>query len=91
MVFIKTQLGQLWMALRNTLLEPYFTAQSVGTRESFDTPIYTDKLQCNSINTFPQQVGSAITYFKRYALVGHLNIRSEVDNDAAPNCDNSEN
>ncbi len=44
-------------------------------RESFDTPIHTDKLQCNSVNTFPQQVGSAITYFKRYALVWHLNIK----------------
>ncbi len=60
-------------------------------RESFDTPIHTDKLQCNSVNTFPQPVGSAITCFKRYALVGHLNIRSEVDNDAAPNYNNYEN
>ncbi len=58
--------------------------------KSFDTRIHTDKLQWNSenesktVNTFPQQVGSAITYFKRYALVGHLCIRSEVDNYAAP-------
>ncbi|SCW44267.1 ERF superfamily protein, partial [Borreliella japonica] len=42
-------------------------------------------------NSIPQQVGSAITYFKRYALVGHLNIKSEVDTDAAPNYDNYEN
>ncbi|MBB6032063.1 hypothetical protein HNR35_001066 [Borreliella spielmanii] len=68
-----------------------FYSKSTGYRESFDTPIHTDKLQCNSVNSFPQQVGSAITYFKRYALVGYLNIKSEVDNDAAPNRNNYEN
>ncbi|AJY73214.1 ERF family protein [Borreliella afzelii] len=68
-----------------------------GYEESFDTPILTENLQWNnengskSVNTFPQQVGSAITYFKRYALVGYLNIKSEVDTDAALNYNNYEN
>ncbi len=50
----------------------------------------TEKLQWSNenesknMNTTPQLVGSAITYFKRYALVACLNIKSEMDNDAAP-------
>ncbi|WP_419253837.1 ERF family protein, partial [Borreliella afzelii] len=78
--------GQVIDYIRTT-----FYSKSTGYRESFDTRIHTDKLQCNSVNTFPQQVGSAITYFKRYALVGYLNIKSEVDNDAALNYNDYEN
>ncbi|KEO61929.1 ERF family protein [Borreliella garinii] len=63
-----------------------FYSTSAEYEESFDTGIHIDGSKNNSI---PQQVGSAITYFKRYALVGHLNIKSEVDTDAAPNYDNS--
>ncbi|WP_420025037.1 ERF family protein [Borreliella valaisiana] len=65
-----------------------FYSTSTGYKESFDTRIHIDGSKNNSI---PQQVGSAITYFKRYALVGHLNIKSEVDADAAPNYDSYEN
>ncbi|XPC97882.1 ERF family protein (plasmid) [Borreliella japonica] len=65
-----------------------FYSTSTGYRESFDTRIHIDGSKNNSI---PQQVGSAITYFKRYALVGHLNIKSEVDTDADPNYNNYEN
>uniref|UniRef100_UPI001AED6356 ERF family protein n=1 Tax=Borreliella garinii TaxID=29519 RepID=UPI001AED6356 len=68
-----------------------------GYEESFDTPILTENLQWNnengskSVNTTPQLVGSAITYFKRYALVACLNIESEVDTDAASIYNNYEN
>ncbi|WP_210376703.1 ERF family protein [Borreliella valaisiana] len=68
-----------------------------GYEESFDTPILTENLQWNnengskSVNTTPQLVGSAITYFKRHALVACLNIESEVDTDAAPIYNNYEN
>ncbi|WP_420025101.1 ERF family protein (plasmid) [Borreliella yangtzensis] len=65
-----------------------FYSTSTGYKESFDTRIHIDGSKNNSI---PQQVGSAITYFKRYALVGHLNIKSEVDTDAAPIYNNYEN
>ncbi|WP_331279429.1 ERF family protein [Borrelia duttonii] len=41
--------------------------------------VYGNKSQ----NTWPQLVGSAITYFKRYALVAYLSIESEVDTDAS--------
>ncbi|XPC98224.1 ERF family protein (plasmid) [Borreliella japonica] len=65
-----------------------FYSTSAEYEESFDTRIHIDGSKNNSI---PQQVGSAITYFKRYALVGHLNIKSEVDTDADPNYNNYEN
>ncbi|WP_422850300.1 ERF family protein, partial [Borreliella afzelii] len=65
-----------------------FYSTSAEYEQSFDTRIHIDASKNNSI---PQQVGSAITYFKRYALVGHLNIKSEVDNDAALNYNNYEN
>ncbi|MBB6032087.1 hypothetical protein HNR35_001090, partial [Borreliella spielmanii] len=65
-----------------------FYSTSAEYEESFDTRIHIDGSKNNSI---PQQVGSAITYFKRYALVGHLNIKSEVDTDAALNYNNYEN
>ncbi len=74
-----------------------FYSTSSGYRESFDTPILTENLQWNSengsknVNTLPQFVGSAITYFKRYALVACLNIESEMDTDAAPIYNNYEN
>ncbi|MBB6208580.1 ERF family protein, partial [Borreliella lanei] len=74
-----------------------FYSTSSGYRESFDTPILTENLQWNSengsknVNTLPQFVGSAITYFKRYALVACLNIKSEMDTDAAPIYNNYEN
>ncbi len=74
-----------------------FYSTSSGYRESFDTPILTENLQWNSengsknVNTLPQFVGSAITYFKRYALVACLCIRSEMDTDAAPIYNNYEN
>ncbi|MGF7102240.1 ERF family protein [Borreliella kurtenbachii] len=74
-----------------------FYSTSTGYRESFDTRIHTEKLQWNSengsknVNTLPQFVGSAITYFKRYALVACLNIKSEMDTDAAPIYNNYEN
>ncbi|WP_210360913.1 ERF family protein [Borreliella garinii] len=73
-----------------------FYSTSTGYEESFDTPILTENLQWNNengsknVNTTPQLVGSAITYFKRYALVGHLHIKSEVDTDAAPIYNNYE-
>ncbi|WP_418885683.1 ERF family protein [Borreliella tanukii] len=74
-----------------------FYSTSTGYEESFDTPILTENLKWNNengsknVNTTPQLVGSAITYFKRYALVGHLHIKSEVDTDAAPIYNNYEN
>ncbi|WP_210378072.1 ERF family protein [Borreliella garinii] len=74
-----------------------FYSTSSGYRDSFDTPILTENLQWNNengsknVNTLPQLVGSAITYFKRYALVAYLNIESEVDTDAAPIYNNCEN
>ncbi|MBB6043567.1 ERF family protein, partial [Borreliella yangtzensis] len=74
-----------------------FYSTSTGYEESFDTPMLTENLQWNNengsknVNTTPQLVGSAITYFKRYALVGHLHIRSEVDTDAASIYNNYEN
>ncbi|ACJ73287.1 erf family protein (plasmid) [Borreliella afzelii ACA-1] len=74
-----------------------FYSKSTGYRESFDTPILTENLKWNNengsknMNSTPQLVGSAITYFKRYALVACLNIKSEVDTDAALNYNNYEN
>ncbi|WAZ72663.1 ERF family protein (plasmid) [Borrelia miyamotoi] len=62
-----------------------FYSTKTGYSYSFDTPIYTEELKSiegKSKNTFPQLVGSCITYFKRYALVAYLSIESEVDNDA---------
>ncbi len=52
-----------------------FYSTSAEYEESFDTRIHIDGSKNNSI---PQQVGSAITYFKRYALVGHLNIKVKL-------------
>ncbi|WP_210376685.1 ERF family protein [Borreliella valaisiana] len=77
--------GQVIDYIRTT-----FYSKSTGYRESFDTRIFTENLQWNNengsknVNTLPQFVGSAITYFKRYALVSCLVIESEVDTDAAP-------
>ncbi|WP_418909564.1 ERF family protein (plasmid) [Borreliella sinica] len=74
-----------------------FYSTSTDYEFSFDTPILTENLQWNSengsknINTAPQFVGSAITYFKRYALVAYLVIESEVDTDAAPIYNNDDN
>ncbi|WP_418455001.1 ERF family protein (plasmid) [Borreliella spielmanii] len=74
-----------------------FYSKSTGYRESFDTPMLTENLQWDSengskgVNTTPQLVGSAITYFKRYALVTCLIIESEVDTDAAYIHDNDKN
>ncbi|WP_215540050.1 ERF family protein [Borreliella bavariensis] len=82
--------GQVIDYIRTT-----FYSKSTGYRESFDTRIFTENLQWNNengsknVNTLPQLVGSAITYFKRYALVACLIVESEVDTDAAPNYDNS--
>ncbi|WP_025408944.1 ERF family protein [Borrelia coriaceae] len=62
-----------------------FYSPSSGYSQSFDTPIYTEELTSTGVknqNTFPQLVGSCITYFKRYALVAYLSIESEVDTDA---------
>ncbi|WP_419264801.1 ERF family protein [Borreliella afzelii] len=84
--------GQVIDYIRTT-----FYSKSTGYRESFDTRIFTENLQWNNengsknVNTLPQLVGSAITYFKRYALVACLNIESEVDTDAAPIYNNYEN
>ncbi|WAZ85656.1 ERF family protein [Borrelia miyamotoi] len=67
------------------VIETTFYSTKTGYRESFDTPIYTEELKSiewKSKNTFPQLVGSCITYFKRYALVAYLSIESEVDTDA---------
>ncbi|WP_418909573.1 ERF family protein (plasmid) [Borreliella sinica] len=66
-----------------------FYSKSTGYRESFDTRIHID--EAKTINTLPQKVGSSITYFKRYTLVACLNIRSEVDTDAAPIYNNDDN
>ncbi|WP_420025168.1 ERF family protein (plasmid) [Borreliella yangtzensis] len=74
--------GQVIEVIRTT-----FYSKSTGYRESFDTRIHIDASK--NMNSIPQQVGSAITYFKRYALVACLNIRSEVDTDAAPIDNNS--
>ncbi|WP_325064325.1 ERF family protein [Borreliella bavariensis] len=74
-----------------------FYSKSTGHRESFDTPMLTENLQWSNenesknINITLQLVGSAIIYFKKYALFACLNIKSEVDNDAAPIYDNYEN
>ncbi|WP_420025840.1 ERF family protein (plasmid) [Borreliella yangtzensis] len=76
--------GQVIEVIRTT-----FYSKSTGYRESFDTRIHIDASK--NMNSIPQQVGSAITYFKRYALVACLNIRSEVDTDAAPIYNNYEN
>ncbi len=84
--------GQKEHVIRTT-----FYSTSTVYKYSFDTRIHTDKLQWNSengsknMNTMPQFVGSAITYFKRYALVACLHIKSEVDTDAAPIYNNYEN
>ncbi|PRR35586.1 ERF family protein [Borreliella burgdorferi] len=74
-----------------------FYSKSTGYKESLDTLIHTDKLQWNgengskNLNTMPQLVGAAIIYFKRYALVAYLDIKSEFDTDAAPIYNNHEN
>ncbi|WP_418909614.1 ERF family protein (plasmid) [Borreliella lanei] len=85
--------GQKEHVIRTT-----FYSTSTGYEFSFDTPMLTENLQWNSesgsknvVNTVPQLVGSAITYFKRYALVACLHIKSEVDTDAAPIYNNYEN
>ncbi|WP_418457506.1 ERF family protein [Borreliella andersonii] len=74
-----------------------FYSKSTGYRESFDTPMLTENLQwtnengSKATNTMYQLFGSGITYVKRYALVACLNIRSEMDTDAAPIYNNYEN
>ncbi|WP_420025598.1 ERF family protein [Borreliella valaisiana] len=74
-----------------------FYSKSTGYRESFDTPMLTENLKWNNengskvANTVHQTFGAAITYVKRYALVACLNIKSEVDTDAAPIYNNYEN
>ncbi|WP_422850297.1 ERF family protein [Borreliella afzelii] len=74
-----------------------FYSTSTGYEESFDTPTLTENLKWNNengsknMNSTPQMFGSAITYVKRYALVACLNIKSEVDTDAALNYNNYEN
>ncbi|PRR06849.1 ERF family protein [Borreliella burgdorferi] len=85
--------GQKEHVIRTT-----FYSTSTGYEFSFDTPMLTENLQWNNesgsknvVNTVPQLVGSAITYFKRYALVACLHIKSEVDTDAAPIYNNHEN
>ncbi|APS99128.1 single-stranded DNA-binding protein (plasmid) [Borreliella mayonii] len=85
--------GQKEHVIRTT-----FYSTSTGYEFSFDTPMLTENLQWNNesgsknvVNTVPQLVGSAITYFKRYALVACLHIKSEVDADAAPIYNNYEN
>ncbi|APS99197.1 single-stranded DNA-binding protein (plasmid) [Borreliella mayonii] len=85
--------GQKEHVIRTT-----FYSTSTGYEFSFDTPMLTENLQWNNesgsknvVNTVPQLVGSAITYFKRYALVACLYIKSEVDTDAAPIYNNYEN
>ncbi|MBB6032055.1 hypothetical protein HNR35_001058 [Borreliella spielmanii] len=84
--------GQKEHVIRTT-----FYSTISGYEESFDTPMLTENLQWDSetgskvVSTAHQMFGSSITYVKRYALVGHLNIESEVDTDAAPNYDNYEN
>ncbi|ADQ30174.1 ERF family protein [Borreliella burgdorferi] len=85
--------GQKEHVIRTT-----FYSTSTGYEFSFDTPMLTENLQWNNesgsknvVNTVPQLVGSAITYFKRYALVAYLDIKSEVDTDAAPIYNNYEN
>ncbi|WP_418885730.1 ERF family protein [Borreliella tanukii] len=84
--------GQKEHVIRTT-----FYSTSTRYEFSFDTPMLTENLQWNNengsknVNTTPQLVGSAITYFKRYALVACLRIKSEVDTDADPNYNNYEN
>ncbi|WP_422849867.1 ERF family protein [Borreliella afzelii] len=84
--------GQKEHVIRTT-----FYSTSTGYEESFDTPMLTENLQWDSetgskvVITAHQMFGSSITYVKRYALVGHLNIESEVDIDAALNYNNYEN
>ncbi|WP_215821348.1 ERF family protein [Borreliella bavariensis] len=84
--------GQKEHVIRTT-----FYSTSTGYRESFDTPMLTENLQWNSetgskvVSTAHQLFVSSITYVKRYALVGHLCIKSEVDIDAAHINNNYEN
>ncbi|WP_418905607.1 ERF family protein [Borreliella japonica] len=84
--------GQKEHVIRTT-----FYSTSTGYEFSFDTPILTENLQwnnengCKNVNTTPQLVGPAITYFKRYALAACLRIKSEVDTDADSNNNNYEN
>ncbi|UPA11432.1 ERF family protein (plasmid) [Borrelia parkeri] len=69
----------------NVITTTFYSPKS-GYSESFDTPIYSEEfssLGAKNQNTLPQLVGSCITYFKRYALVGYLSIESEVDTDAS--------
>ncbi|AFI31932.1 ERF family protein [Borrelia crocidurae] len=57
-----------------------------GYEYSFDTSTHIKELKSlgvKSQNTWPQLVGSAVTYFKRYALVAYFSIESEVDTDAS--------
>ncbi|WP_418909404.1 ERF family protein (plasmid) [Borreliella sinica] len=82
-IYIEGQYG-IFDCIRTT-----FYSTSTDYEFSFDTRIHIDGAK--TINTLPQQVGSAITYFKRYALVACLRIKSEVDTDAAPIYNNDEN
>ncbi|WP_419260173.1 ERF family protein [Borreliella afzelii] len=62
-----------------------FYSTSTGYEESFDTRIHTENLQWDSepgskevgVKTLPQLYGAAITYFRRCALVGYLNIQTD--------------
>ncbi|WP_318250864.1 ERF family protein [Borrelia duttonii] len=63
-----------------------FYSSASGYEHSFDTSTHIKELKSigvKSQNTWPQLVGSAITYFKRYVLVAYLSIESEVDTDAS--------
>ena len=60
-----------------------FYSTKTRYRESFDTPMYTEKLKSiegKSKNIFPQLVGSYITYLRAYTIVAYLSIESEVNN-----------
>nr|WP_241766300.1 ERF family protein [Borrelia crocidurae] len=71
--------------LVNVVTTTFYSPKS-GYEHSFDTSIHIEELKSMGIksqNTWPQLVGFAITYFRRYALVAYLLIKSEVDIDAS--------
>ncbi|AFI31917.1 ERF family protein [Borrelia crocidurae] len=71
--------------LVNVVTTTFYSPKS-GYEHSFDTSIHIEELKSMGIksqNTWLQLVGSAITYFRRYALVAYLSIESEVDTDAS--------
>ncbi|WP_418905716.1 ERF family protein [Borreliella japonica] len=97
LIFTQDPISKYVDGQKEHVIRTTFYSTSTGYRESFDTPMLTENLQWNSetgskvVSTAHQLFGSSITYVKRYALVGHLCIKSEVDIDAAHINNNYEN